>query len=132
LQNAIDAIEGRDGSPEGQAKGNIAIEIERRGDHVVIIVTDDGGGLPEDERDRLTEPYVTTREKGTGLGLAIVRKIMEDHGGDILLEDRPGGGAIIRLIFAADLSDPDAAEAEGQNSPGRQVPSNDMVKAHGT
>lgn len=132
LQNAIDAIEGRDGSPEGQAKGNIAIEIERRGDHVVIIVTDDGRGLPEDERDRLTEPYVTTREKGTGLGLAIVRKIMEDHGGDILLEDRPGGGAIIRLIFAADLSDPDAAEAEGQNSPGRQVPSNDMVKAHGT
>jgi two-component system nitrogen regulation sensor histidine kinase NtrY len=131
LQNAIDAIEGHDGSSEGQAKGNITIGIERRSDHVVIVVTDDGKGLPEKERDRLTEPYVTTREKGTGLGLAIVRKIMEDHGGDILLEDRQGGGAIVSLIFAADLSGPDGMKAEGKKIPGRRASSNDMVKAHG-
>ena len=55
---------------------------------------------PSAERDRLTEPYVTTRAKGTGLGLAIVKKIMEDHGGNLILDDRPGGGASVRLIFA--------------------------------
>jgi two-component system nitrogen regulation sensor histidine kinase NtrY len=57
--------------------------------------------LPTENRDRLTEPYVTTREKGTGLGLAIVKKIMEDHGGSLLLEDRPEGGARITLRFRA-------------------------------
>ena len=54
-----------------------------RGDNDVrIIVTDDGVGLPQEDRARLTEPYVTHKPKGTGLGLAIVKKIMEDHGGD--------------------------------------------------
>ena len=52
-----------------------------------IRVTDNGVGLPPEHRHRLTEPYVTTRAKGTGLGLAIVRKIMEDHGGEIVLAD---------------------------------------------
>lgn len=115
LQNAVDAIEGRDGSAEGEAKGHIAIEIERLGDRVAIAVADDGRGLPHDERERLTEPYVTTREKGTGLGLAIVKKIMEDHGGTVGLADRPGGGAIVRLIFAADsyvLEDDDGTQSE--------------------
>ena len=48
---------------------------------------DNGVGLPKEQRHRLTEPYVTTRAKGTGLGLAIVRKILEDHGGELMLED---------------------------------------------
>ena len=64
-------------------------------------MTDNGKGLPEDERDRLTEPYVTTREKGTGLGLAIVKKIMEDHDGDLMLEDSRSGGARVALSFQA-------------------------------
>ena len=106
LQNAIDAIEARDGSPEGEGTGVITIETGREGNRVAITVSDDGKGLPEEERDRLTEPYVTTRTKGTGLGLAIVRKIMEDHGGEIVLEDRKSGGARVRLIFAEDLSNP--------------------------
>jgi K+-sensing histidine kinase KdpD len=46
-----------------------------------IVVEDNGRGLPKEGRERLTEPYMTTRSKGTGLGLAIVKKIMEDHGG---------------------------------------------------
>ncbi len=50
-------------------------------------ITDNGIGLPHEHRDRLTEPYVTTRAKGTGLGLAIVRKILEDHGGELILQD---------------------------------------------
>ena len=74
---------------------------------MVICVEDNGLGLPREHRDRLTEPYVTTREKGTGLGLAIVKKIMSDHGGELLLDDRPLGGVRVRLVFsrehAADL-----------------------------
>jgi two-component system nitrogen regulation sensor histidine kinase NtrY len=61
-------------------------------------VTDDGIGLPNEDRSRLTEPYVTHKPKGTGLGLAIVKKIMEDHGGTVSLADNPAGpGAVAAL-----------------------------------
>ncbi len=70
---------------------------------VTINVIDNGKGLPTENRARLLEPYVTTREKGTGLGLAIVGKIMEEHGGGIELDDAPSGqGAWIRLRIARD------------------------------
>jgi two-component system nitrogen regulation sensor histidine kinase NtrY len=65
--------------------------------------------LPNHGRERLTEPYVTTRAKGTGLGLAIVKKIMEDHQGELVLQDGVPDGARVELVFAA-------AEAGG---PGR-------------
>ena len=52
-------------------------------------ISDNGVGLPEDARDRLTDPYVTTRDKGTGLGLAIVKKIVEQHGGEIMIPKTP-------------------------------------------
>jgi two-component system nitrogen regulation sensor histidine kinase NtrY len=81
---------------------------------VVVSVADNGCGLPEAQRDRLTEPYFTTREKGTGLGLAIVRKIMEDHGGQLRLNDREGGGCVIRLVFAAEA---DAVGGEAETTP---------------
>jgi two-component system nitrogen regulation sensor histidine kinase NtrY len=74
-----------------------------------ICVTDNGVGLPQAERDRLTEPYVTTRAKGTGLGLAIVKKIIEDHGGTVTLEDGPESpdgvpqGAKVTLHFPVTL-----------------------------
>ncbi|MDP6873793.1 MAG: ATP-binding protein, partial [Alphaproteobacteria bacterium] len=59
----------------------------------------------EEGRERLTEPYVTNRERGTGLGLAIVKKIMEEHGGRMRLDDAEGGGALIHLSFPnADVS----------------------------
>ncbi len=58
------------------------------GDLVRLAVADNGVGLPQQDRDRLTEPYVTHKPKGTGLGLAIVKKIMEDHGGSVTLDDR--------------------------------------------
>jgi len=69
--------------------------------------------LPARDRDRLTEPYVTTREKGTGLGLAIVKRILEDHGGDLELTDsRSGAGAlaILRLPPSARLRAASASE----------------------
>ena len=65
-----------------------------------FIIEDDGVGLPARDRDRLTEPYVTTRDKGTGLGLAIVKRICEDHGGELKLADAEQlGGARVSLIF---------------------------------
>ena len=100
MQNAVDAIDARRASSDTEAgQDTIHTTIERQDGHIVIAVSDTGIGLPQSERDRLTEPYVTTREKGTGLGLAIVRKIMEDHGGSISLEDGDGGGAKVSLIF---------------------------------
>ena len=60
----------------------------------------DGIGLPQENRHRLAEPYMTTREKGTGLGLAIVKRIMEEHGGSLTLTDAPTGqGARVTLHF---------------------------------
>ncbi len=94
LQNAADAVAMRPGA------GHIGIAVAEEASEVRIAVTDDGIGLPEADRARLTEPYVTLKPKGTGLGLAIVRKIMEDHGGGLELEDRrdgPGAVAILSL-----------------------------------
>ena len=96
LNNAVEAIQGRG---EGAEPDRIAVAVEERADSVVISVEDNGPGLPEATPQRLTEPYVTTREKGTGLGLAIVKKIMEDHNGDITLQAAPGGGARVCLAF---------------------------------
>jgi two-component system nitrogen regulation sensor histidine kinase NtrY len=98
LHNAAEGIAMRkppeDGTPLPQGRIRVSLEPqgEGEGDMLCIAVEDDGVGLPEgDERDRLTEPYVTHKPKGTGLGLAIVKKIMEDHGGRIELRDAPGG-----------------------------------------
>ncbi len=60
---------------------------------------DNGIGFPKEGRQRLLEPYMTTRAEGTGLGLPIVAKILEDHGGGIELLDGPTGGAHVRLYF---------------------------------
>jgi len=98
MQNAADAIEGR--IETGNKKpGRIRIELFEEGDQVVLLVEDNGKGLPKEQRGRLTEPYVTTRKKGTGLGLAIVKKIMEEHRGRLVLDDAPAGGARVSLIF---------------------------------
>ena len=82
------------------------IEIGLKGDlnEYRIIVTDNGCGLPKEQRNRLLEPYMTTRKKGTGLGLAIVQKIADQHDGHIVLEDAPktrgnATGARIELII---------------------------------
>ena len=100
LKNAVEAIEARFGHVErsqssGQrGPGAVLIRASRTDKEMLVRVIDNGTGLPP-SRDRLTEPYVTTRAKGTGLGLAIVKKILEDHGGDLSLEDAPfdiGGG----------------------------------------
>ncbi|WP_223795954.1 sensor histidine kinase [Sphingomonas nostoxanthinifaciens] len=95
VKNAVEAIEARAG--EGGA-GNVAMTVRAADGHLRIEVADDGIGLPPD-RDRLTEPYVTTRARGTGLGLAIVSRIVEEHQGTMVFSDRPGGGTVVGLDF---------------------------------
>ena len=68
---------------------------------ISIDVIDNGKGFPKENRQRLLEPYMTTRAEGTGLGLPIVAKILADHGGGLELRDAPGGrGAWVRMFFS--------------------------------
>ncbi|MCP4328851.1 MAG: PAS domain-containing sensor histidine kinase [Alphaproteobacteria bacterium] len=97
LQNAAEAIMER-GTANDMAR-QINVLLDDGDEAIVIAVEDNGRGLPSELKGQLTEPYVTTRDKGTGLGLAIVKKIMEDHSGDLVIEDRPGGGARVALVF---------------------------------
>ena len=90
--------------PKQRGKGRITVSASETADAIVVDVIDNGIGLPAENRQRLFEPYMTTREKGTGLGLAIVTKIIEDHGGRIELLDAPevqggGRGAMIRITL---------------------------------
>ena len=116
LKNATESISARALPDNGEPlpPGRIRLILGAEGENLVrVAVEDNGRGLPAEHRDRLDEPYVTTRDKGTGLGLAIVKKIMEDHNGDLVMEDRTGGGARISLIFhPADETEVDAEEAE--------------------
>jgi two-component system nitrogen regulation sensor histidine kinase NtrY len=99
LLNAAEAIEGR--TEPDPPPGHIALTVSADDGNVTIEVQDNGKGLPTEGRDKLMEPYVTSRAKGTGLGLAIVRKIMEDHKGTLVLDDAPEGGARVRMVFPA-------------------------------
>jgi two-component system, NtrC family, nitrogen regulation sensor histidine kinase NtrY len=105
VKNATEAIGAV--PPDQLGKGKIIVSAKRDGKDIVIDVIDNGIGLPKENRARLLEPYVTTREKGTGLGLAIVNRILEEHGGRLDLRDAaekfPGArGAWMQLRFAAE------------------------------
>jgi two-component system nitrogen regulation sensor histidine kinase NtrY len=105
IKNATEAIAAV--APAELGRGRIVVRAEREGKNVVIDVIDNGIGLPKENRSRLLEPYVTTREKGTGLGLAIVGRILEEHGGRLELRDasenHPGArGAWMQLRFNAE------------------------------
>jgi len=102
VKNAVEAIEGRRNRGEHSIAGDrVDLKLHEDGGHLVIDVLDTGIGLPED-RERLTEPYMTTRVRGTGLGLAIVKKIVEEHFGEIAFLDRAGGGTHVRISFDTD------------------------------
>jgi two-component system nitrogen regulation sensor histidine kinase NtrY len=112
LKNAAEAVAARrEKTP--RLKGRILVRLVSDETGVSFEVEDNGVGLPAADRDRLTEPYVTTREKGTGLGLAIVKRILEDHGGELELTDaRSGQGAmaVLRLPPGARVKARGAAE----------------------
>ncbi len=121
VKNACEAVEARLGEGQG---GVVAMSIHVAEGRLVLEVADDGIGLPA-ERDRLTEPYMTTRAKGTGLGLAIVRRIVEEHMGTISFADRPGDGTIVRLDF--DMAALDAIA--GEDAPDEHLSEPDLVTA---
>jgi two-component system nitrogen regulation sensor histidine kinase NtrY len=117
IKNATEAIAAL--PAEQQGEGRIRVIGQNLDDSVVVDIIDNGIGLPAENRHRLLEPYMTTREKGTGLGLAIVTKIVEDHGGRVELLDSPeaaagGRGALIRITLlriAAETAPAERAEA---------------------
>jgi two-component system nitrogen regulation sensor histidine kinase NtrY len=112
VKNATEAIAA---VPE-EARGEQLIEVSvaRRDETIVVDVSDTGKGFPAEGRQRLLEPYMTTREGGTGLGLAIVGKVLEEHGGGIELLDNPvGRGGLVRLHFP-EQGNTTPAEASGQ------------------
>ncbi|MEZ5655992.1 MAG: ATP-binding protein [Sphingobium sp.] len=97
VKNAVEAVDARSAS-EAEHKGAVSMSIIADGARIAIEVLDNGIGLPV-ERERIVEPYMTTRTKGTGLGLAIVQKIVEEHGGTMIFEDADGGGTIVRITL---------------------------------
>ncbi len=128
VKNAVEAIEARRSRGEHNLAGDrVDLKIREEGEQLIIDVTDTGVGLPED-RERLTEPYMTTRVRGTGLGLAIVKKIVEEHLGEIAFLDRPGGGTHVRIAFdSARLSalETDETASASEDSVSRQNHSED-------
>lgn len=108
LKNAVEAIEARAAEARGVYAGEISVALMSEPEHLSVTIEDNGIGLPVD-RDRITEPYVTTREKGTGLGLAIVKKIVDEHGGDMAFATSKSGGTRVTLRFARD---PQITESE--------------------
>ena len=113
LKNAIEAIEQRAKAEDIAYRGRIAVNLAADRHAVTVTVADNGIGLPA-ERDRILEPYVTTREKGTGLGLAIVNKIVEEHGGAMAFAPNAEGGTSVIMRFARNpLASVSAPSPEG-------------------
>lgn len=115
VKNAREGIEARQHEDQ-TLKGRILVEAGIVDNAPFVSVTDNGVGLPKENRHRLTEPYMTTRAKGTGLGLAIVKRIMEEHQGRVVLDDAPedfdgGHGARVTLNFMPLLQEQVAATA---------------------
>ncbi len=104
IRNAGQAIAGT-----GRETGRVRVALHREGDYLVLDVDDDGPGIPQEMRQTIFDPYVTTKTDGTGLGLAIVKKIVVEHGGTIAAAESPLGGARIRVRLPA--SDSAAAQA---------------------
>jgi two-component system nitrogen regulation sensor histidine kinase NtrY len=125
VKNAVEAIEARRNRGEHSLQGDrIELRMHNKGGQLVIDLMDTGIGLPED-RERITEPYVTTRVRGTGLGLAIVKKIVEEHLGEIAFLDRPGGGTHVRIAFDSErlaaLEMVEAPPQDGNNDDGEDA-----------
>ncbi len=116
VKNAVEAIEAA-----GRG-GEVTVTLSDAPGRVCVEVADTGVGLPP-ERDRIVEPYMTTRARGTGLGLAIVKKIVEEHAGTMDFSDRPSGGTVVRMTFDTHrLAALDTAEDDMPDLPGRDLP----------
>jgi signal transduction histidine kinase len=92
LVNAIEAM------PDG---GRVEVATRRRADGVVLRVRDTGPGLAEEIRDRVFQPFVSTKREGTGLGLAISQRLTSEMDGEIVVSSEPGQGACFEVILPA-------------------------------
>lgn len=97
LLNAVYAVKTRSENNNRHYQPRVQLKADRQAEHLVFEVTDNGIGMDEETRRRAFEPLFTTRARGTGIGLANVKKIIDEHGGTIDLESRPGEGTRIRL-----------------------------------
>jgi nitrogen-specific signal transduction histidine kinase len=90
IDNAIDAM-----------KSGMVLTVSTRGQdsHVALDIRDTGSGIPDEVRDRIFNPFVTTKARGSGLGLAVSKKIVEDHGGYIEFDSKPGIGTMFSIYF---------------------------------
>jgi two-component system, NtrC family, nitrogen regulation sensor histidine kinase NtrY len=118
IKNATEAIEGA--GIEAIKEPVITVNVHTEGDKARISISDNGKGWPKENRHRLLEPYVTTREKGTGLGLAIVARIIEQHGGTVeLIDAEPDQAGRVGACFTFTLplrSSDEAAEPSNQRA----------------
>jgi PAS domain S-box-containing protein len=96
IANGLEAVEG---VPGGRVTVQTQMNSGPKGNTAVIMVSDNGHGFRQEMLARVFEPYVTSKPKGTGLGLAIVKKIAEEHGGSIEADNRPEGGAFVRVVL---------------------------------
>ncbi|HEY6824137.1 MAG TPA: ATP-binding protein, partial [Steroidobacteraceae bacterium] len=106
VQNAQDALEHRKHAAEQPV---IEVCTAAAGERVRLTVADNGGGFPEEMMARVFEPYVTTKPRGTGLGLAIVKKIIDEHRGELTIENRAARGASVTILLPASESSAKAA-----------------------
>jgi two-component system, NtrC family, nitrogen regulation sensor histidine kinase NtrY len=109
----VQAVKEQPGGGEAGYRGHIEVSVTTDAETVTISVVDNGCGLPKKDRNRLVEPYMTTRAKGTGIGLAVVNRVTEQHGGNLVLEDAPftdgrTHGAAVRMVLH--LARPASAE----------------------
>jgi PAS domain S-box-containing protein len=109
LTNSLEALDGRENPV-------IMIETKRAGDQIVLTVVDNGPGFQGGLLEQAFDPYVTTKPKGTGLGLAIVRRIVEEHGGQVEVDNAPQGGARIRITLPAAPRETRRAEARREKA----------------
>jgi two-component system nitrogen regulation sensor histidine kinase NtrY len=121
IKNATEAIEGA--GIEAIKDPLITVNVHPEGDKARLSISDNGKGWPKENRQRLLEPYVTTREKGTGLGLAIVARIIEQHGGTVdLIDAEPDEAGRVGACFSFTLplnspnepAEPSNERAEGE------------------
>jgi signal transduction histidine kinase len=101
VTNAMDAVEGR-----ADASVDVRVGIDVSAGSVFVDIDDNGPGIPEDEVPRLFHLFASSKgARGTGLGLAVSRKIIDEHGGEIQVENRPGAGCRFRLTWPVDAAE---------------------------
>jgi nitrogen fixation/metabolism regulation signal transduction histidine kinase len=99
IRNSLEALEEQN---DGLVLVRTSIVQVRKRARLEIVVSDNGPGFPAEDIETIFEPYVTTKQKGTGLGLAIVRKLIEEHGGQVMIDNEAGDGAAIKILLPVD------------------------------